>query len=83
MRKKKLISVIMFFVLMLLPAASYAGEIAENDYDEIIEESAEIDHDAVDTEENSGEREDDKVVEPFMAALEMYCSRNLIIWKNS
>ena len=52
MKRCKFASIMMALILMALPTVSYAGEIAENTYDEIIEESTEIDTVLEDTEEN-------------------------------
>lgn len=59
MKRCKSISIMMALILLMIPTVSYAGEIAENDQYEIIEESSEIDPDAEDTEKNSDTEEDD------------------------
>ncbi len=51
MKRYKFISIIMALILMGLPTVSYAGEIAENDYDERIEESTDIETGSKDTDE--------------------------------
>ncbi len=72
MKRIKFISIMMALILMALPTVLYAGEIAENDYDEIIEESTDIETGSKDTDEydDSEEKESYTVQDVLQQELE-------------
>ena len=59
MKRIKFISIMMALILMGLPTVLYAGEIAENDHDERIEESTDIETGSKDTDEYDDSEENE------------------------